>query len=118
MVSSSWKSPHHKIQDLQQPEPKNYRQFDLQSHQWFKAREKAIVAFGRKMRNLARQGWENPFELTEGPAFWDMVEQGWAEEEKRSLYYPDQACPSCGEPSCLGDCSEALADELGEDEDW
>ena len=53
---------------------------------------------------------ENPFESSRFTAFWDLVEQEWAEQEKLSLYYPDQACPYCGEPYCIDDC-------CGEDED-
>jgi hypothetical protein len=65
--------------------------------------------------------YPNRFESKGFAGFWLRVEREWAENEKKLLYYPDQACPYCGKPECLGDCQQAEAEmaiELGEDENW
>ena len=66
-------------------------------------------------------GLKNRFDSEGFAKFWLRVEQECAEQEKKSLYYPDQACPYCGKPECLGDCQQAeaeMAQELGEDPNW
>ena len=55
--------------------------------------------------------YPNRFESQGFAKFWLRVEQEWAEAEKKLLYYPDQMCPYCGDPACLGECDESLEDE-------
>lgn len=65
------------------------------------------------------EGWEfNRFESSGFASFWLLVEQEWAENEKKQLYYPDQACPYCGEPGCSGDCVASAMEEGDGDENW
>ncbi len=58
----------------------------------------------------------NQFESKDFGAFWDGIEQGWAEQVKFDLYYeedfedPDlQTCPYCG---LVGSC---MCDEMDDD---
>ena len=67
---------------------------------------------------VSRRSWLfNHFIVLLWASFWERLEEEWAEQQKKALYYPDQACPYCGEPYFPGDCSLAQMEEE-DDENW
>lgn len=65
------------------------------------------------------EGRVNFFQLPTWESFWLRVEREWAEQEKKFLYYPDQACPDMGESGCTypdcDNCEVVYDDEEAED---
>ena len=83
-------------------------------------RSKCFVAVLRNPFNFAEGAPDEWVEYNPWVEFWLMSAQQWAEYEKKLLYYPDQACPYCGDYDCSGDCPESgkeLAEELGDGSD-